>query len=293
MRKYLVFGSLNVDHNYHLDHIAAPKETISAQRYTVAAGGKGLNQSIALAKTGCHVYLAGVMGSGAELLAETLAQFSVDTRFLKHVDSPNGHAVIQLDAAGQNSIIVYPGSNALVDDAYSDEVLSHFDAGDFLVLQNEISGLDHIITTAHEKGMVILMNPSPISEALFRLPLQYVDYLFINEVEGQAFTGESQAMRILAAMADQYPDAHVILTVGPQGAYYQYRHDILFRAADDAEPVDTVGAGDAFMGYFTYGLAQDYTPQQCLDIASKASAITITRPGAAASIPTIEEVLHS
>ncbi|MBQ1300432.1 MAG: ribokinase [Erysipelotrichaceae bacterium] len=288
--KILVFSSLNLDYDYHLDHIARPKETIVADSFVLAAGGKGLNASIAIARTGEHVWLAGVMGSNAELLEDTLKENNVDISLLDRQNIPNGHAIIQIDNSGENSIFIYPGSNACVTAEYVDRVLSHFSEGDFIVMQNEINLQDYIMKKASEKGMVILMNPSPCNEKLNDQPLELVDYFFINEVEGEMLTGKSEPDDILLGMKEKYPRSHVVLTLGSTGAWYYDGKDKVFCPARKVKAIDTVGAGDTYMGYFTYALSKGMTPAECMDIATRASSITVQRPGAAASIPTLEEV---
>lgn len=290
--KILVFGSLNIDHDYHLHHIAAPKETIVADSYEVVAGGKGLNASIALAKTGQHVWLAGMLGAGSEMLEDVLHKYNVDASLLKKTDVAAGHAIIQIDDQGENSIFIYPGSNAAITEDYIDEVLSQFDEGDYIVMQNEINLQDVIIRKAHDKCMVIFMNPSPFNEKLDSQPLELVNYFFINEVEGAAFTGITDPHEILNAMAGKFPGAHIILTLGSEGACYYDGKELCFQAARQVKAIDTVGAGDTFMGYFIYGMSQGLRPEECLSVATAASSITVQRHGAADAIPTLQEVME-
>jgi ribokinase len=288
--KILVMGSTNLDYNYRLDHIVRPKETIAAKDFEIHAGGKGLNQSIALAKTGEHVYLAAAIGNNAQMLVDTLKEYNVDTRYLKELDMPNGHAIIELDASGENAIIIVGGSNRCFTEEYIESVFADFSEGDFLVLQNEINNLKYIIDRAYEKKMVILMNPSPCDESLRELPLHKLSYIFINEVEGEFLSGESQPKAILDKLQEIYPDTNVILTLGANGAFFNGKGVREFAPSRKIKAVDTVGAGDTFSGYFTYGLSKGMTPKQCLEIATKAASITCTRYGAAASIPSLEEV---
>ncbi|MBQ4251877.1 MAG: ribokinase [Erysipelotrichaceae bacterium] len=288
--KILVMGSTNLDYNYRLDHIVRPKETIAAKEFEIHAGGKGLNQSIALAKTGEHVYLAAAIGNNAQMLVATLKKYNVDTRYLRELDMPNGHAIIEVDEHGENAIIIVGGSNRCFTEEYIESVFADFKEGDFLVLQNEINNLKYIIDRAYEKKMVILMNPSPCDESLRELPLHKLSYIFINEVEGEFLTGESQPKAILDKLQEIYPDTNVILTLGANGAFYQSKGVREFAPSRKINAIDTVGAGDTFSGYFTYGLSKGLSPKQCLEIATKAASITCTRYGAAASIPSLEEV---
>ena len=288
--KILVFGSTNIDHNYQMEHIARPKETITSLGYEIHPGGKGLNQAIAFAKTGQHVYLAAVVGNDSGMLLDVLEKYNVDTRYLKKINAPNGHAIIQIDKNGENSIFLYPGTNSSITHEYVDRVLNGFEKGDFIILQNEINRQDYIIEKASEKGMVILMNPSPCDESLKNLPLNKVDYFFINEVEGELLTGKKDPQDILKTMLELYPESKTILTLGSDGACYNDSTHFCQQPAFKVKAIDTVGAGDTFMGYFSYGLSQGFSPEECLLLATKASSITVTRLGAADSIPTLEEI---
>ena len=167
--KILNFGSCNIDYVYKLDHIVCVGETEQSQSLSVFPGGKGLNQSISLARAGAEVYHAGCIGSDGELLLETLTQSGVDLRYIKHVPEKNGHAIIQVSEKGENSIFLYAGSNAMITEEFVDEVIGAFDEGDFIVLQNEINNMDYIIRSAHQKGMKIVLNPSPINENIDKL----------------------------------------------------------------------------------------------------------------------------
>ena len=288
--KLLVFGSLNIDHTYHLNHIVKEKETIACQTYNISAGGKGLNQAIALAKTGEHVYLAGCLGNDAKMLEDTLNKFNVDISFIKRVDCPNGHAVIQIDDSSENAIFIYGGSNELVDEEYIDKVLSHFRKGDYLILQNEITKQDYLIRRAFKKGMKIFLNPSPCDEKITSLPLNMVDYFFINEIEGQKLTGQTEPSAILDVMLQKYPQSHIVLTLGEKGSCYKDKGNYFYEPAHQVKAIDTVGAGDTYMGYFIFGLKNNLSPLKCIILATTAASITVQRKGAAEAIPTLDEL---
>lgn len=288
--KILVFGSLNIDHNYKMEHIVLEKETVFANQYFVVAGGKGLNASIALSKSGSHVYLAGNIGNDGEVLQKTLDKYHVDTTYLNHIDQPNGHAIIQVDQKGENAIFIYGGSNQAITTEYIDEVLSHFQPNDLIVLQNEINNQHYLITQAKKHGLTILLNPSPFNQTVLTYPLDLVDYIFINEVEGHGFTNESEPERILDKLKEMYPNTKIVLTLGSKGAYYQDNANRIFSPAYKVKAIDTVGAGDTFMGYFCYGLANSLPIEETLKIASQAASITCTKQGAADSIPTLQQV---
>ena len=164
--KILNFGSCNVDYVYSLDHIVRVGETEATFGREVFAGGKGLNQSIATARAGATVYHAGCIGFDGEMLKDILSESGVDVSYLRTVDAPNGHAVIQVSAKGENSIFLYGGSNEMVSESFVDEVLRGFETGDMIILQNEINDVDYIVRRAYGKGMSVILNPSPFNDII-------------------------------------------------------------------------------------------------------------------------------
>lgn len=212
--KLLDFGSLNIDHTYQLPHLVRPGETLASDSYHKSEGGKGFNQAVALAKAGQEVYLAGAIGQDGLFLRDYLQELGVHTEHLCVLDAPTGHAMIQLDAEGQNCIILFGGTNGMITEAMIDEVLADFGAGDYLLLQNEISHVDSIICAAHAKGMHIILNPSPMSPELLTWPLELVEWFILNEIEGADITGKTQPEEMLDELLRRYPACHVVLTLG-------------------------------------------------------------------------------
>lgn len=290
--KVLNFGSLNIDYVYSVDHIVKRGETISSNTLNVFCGGKGLNQSIALSKAGAEVYHAGVIGEDGAFLEEILRASGVHTRFVQmKADTRTGNAIIQKDRNGDNCILLYGGSNRAVTPGMADEVLDHFEAGDMLVLQNEISELSYLMERAHKRGMVIALNPSPMDEELLKAPLQYVKYFILNEIEAKALTnGEEEDNAMLEAMLKKFPNAEIILTLGERGSVYA-KGDVRVKQGIYKVPVtDTTAAGDTFTGYYLASVIQGVSVEKALNMAAKASAIAVSRKGAAPSIPQREEV---
>ncbi len=290
--KVLNFGSLNIDYVYSVDHIVKRGETISSDTLNVFCGGKGLNQSIALSKAGAEVYHAGVIGEDGAFLEEILRASGVHTRFVQmKADTRTGNAIIQKDRNGDNCILLYGGSNRAVTPGMADEVLDHFEAGDMLVLQNEISELSYLMEQAHKRGMVIALNPSPMDEELLKAPLQYVKYFILNEIEAKALTnGVEEDNAMLEAMLKKFPNAEIILTLGERGSVYA-KGDVRVEQGIYKVPVtDTTAAGDTFTGYYLASIIQGVSVEEALNMAAKASAIAVSRKGAAPSIPQREEV---
>ena len=177
---FLVMGSLNYDDNYFLDHIVMPGETIASQTMESACGGKGYNQAVALAKAGAEVYLAGLVGEAdGERICQEARENGIKDTFLRKKEGYTGKAIIQIDQTGQNSIVLFGGANRQWTLEYVDEVLEHFQAEDILILQNEINVTAEIITKAWEKGMRIVLNPSPFEEKILNWPLEKVSLFLL------------------------------------------------------------------------------------------------------------------
>lgn len=290
--RVLCFGSMNIDYTYYVDRFVTEGATVLASRMATFCGGKGLNQSIALSRGGADVWHAGVAGIGSEVLLEALRGEGVHLEYLRVTEQvPNGQAIIQVDGAGRNCIIVYPGSNAMVTKGYVDEVLAHFQPGDAIVLQNEISNLEYIIRSAEKKGLTIFLNPSPITEELRFDLIQCVDYLILNEVEGKALTGQSSFEEILNVFQVKCPKTKIVLTIGKKGVMYRDQNGTLSHGSFNVPVADTTAAGDTFSGFFIASVSRGLGAWDALRYASMASAICVSRKGAAPSIPKLVEVL--
>ena len=293
MEKVLCFGSLNIDYTYKVDHFVQKGETISSQGLQVFSGGKGLNQSTALAKAGVEIYHAGAVGRDGEFLLEQLRDVGVHTENVAVLtEVRSGNAIIQNDAEGDNCIILYGGANQAVTREQADAVIGKFSEGDYIILQNEISELAYIMETAHKKGMRIVLNPSPMNDKILALPLEKVDLLILNEVEaGQVLdTDETDGDVLMEKLLKRFPEMKFVLTLGSQGSIYGDKRQKIKQSAYRVKAVDTTAAGDTFTGFFIGSLVRGLSVEQAMDIASRASAIAVTRSGAAPSIPTWDEV---
>ena len=288
--KVLNFGSLNIDYVYTVDHIVRGGETISSEKTETFPGGKGLNQSIALARAGVPVYHAGAVGEDGEMLLELCRANGVDTRFIRRTEGRNGHTVIQVDRNGQNCILLFGGSNQKQTKEHIDEVLSHFEAGDMLVLQNEVNHLDYLIDRAWERGMVIVLNPSPFDDKLKACDMTKVAYFLVNEVEAEQMTGESDPAKQPERLLEAYPGGKFVLTMGSRGSMYKDSLQEFHQDIYKVNAVDTTAAGDTFTGFFLAAVLEGRPIPEALDEAARASAIAVSRPGASSSIPTAEEV---
>jgi len=288
--KILNFGSLNIDIVYAVEHIVKPGETISAPARALHAGGKGLNQSVAAARAGAQVIHAGNIGADGAFLAELLRDAGADVSHLRTLDVPSGHAVIQVDKNGQNSILVCGGANRMYDREYIDAMLALAEPGDFVLTQNETNEVPYLLRSAHAKGLRVALNPSPMTEEILSWPLECVSLFLVNETEGEAITGKNTQEDILSAMQERFPNAETILTLGKKGAVRSVKGQRIFQKSYPVKAVDTTAAGDTFTGFYLAGLIRGETPETALNKASMASAIAVSRPGAAPSIPLRKEV---
>lgn len=292
--KVLNFGSLNLDYVYQVDHFVGPGETLSALSQAVNPGGKGLNQSVALARAGALAYHAGCVGAGGEMLGELLRENGVDTRFVRRVEAIQGNAVIQVAPSGENCILLFGGSNLQVAEEQIRETLDHFEPGDYLVMQNEINNLPLLADLAYEKGMKLVLNPSPYDGRLAAVDFGKLSWLLVNEVEAEQISGSGEPKEAWEAIHGRWPGVSLVLTLGGRGSMaFRPEGEAVFQEAFPVKAVDTTAAGDTFTGYFLAALTEDRPLSECMKRASLAAALSVTRPGAAESIPTRPELEES
>lgn len=291
--RVLNIGSLNIDYVYTVDHIILPGETEATGGRNVFLGGKGINQSCALAKAGVEVWHGGLIGEEGKMFLDACDEYGVNRTYIRTVDGPNGHTVIQIDKNAQNSILLFGGANQKFTEEFIDEILENFSAEDILLLQNEVNLLPYMVDRAYGKGMTIVLNPSPFNEKLRSVDMGKVSIFILNEVEGNQLTGQSEPEKILASMHSLYPRAKIMLTLGKDGAVYSDGVQKIYQPIFPVQAVDTTAAGDTFTGYFLAGLVEGLPMGQVLRMCAKASSIAVTRPGAVPSVPYRAEVMES
>ena len=286
-------GSMNLDHVYGVAHFVAAGETILSSALKDAIGGKGLNQSIALTRSGAKVLHTGRLGVGGEPLRDFLVQNGVDVSIMESCGAPQGHTVIQLTPQGQNSIIVFGGSNREIDPTYIDRVLDQAQRGDYLVMQNEISGVRYAVEAAVKRGLKVVLNASPVTEELRDIPLEGIAWLCVNEDECAALAGCEGAMEALDALSAKYPRIGILLTLGSEGSVVRKDGQTYRQQAFRVKAVDTTGAGDTYTGFFVGMIDQGKDIPTAMRIAAKASAMAVTHLGAAESIPQLKDVMDA
>lgn len=290
--KVLCFGSANLDHVYKVDHFTVPGETQGCLEYNIKCGGKGVNQAIAMAFAGNDTYFAGIIGSDSGLLKDALVDKGVHIDYMKISNKPTGYAIIEVDQSGQNHILLYGGTNKEIDFEYIDEVLSHFSKGDIVVLQNEINNVPYIIERCYEKEMKSFFNAAPYDIAVKNYPIEKVTWLVVNETEGAALSNEEDYEKIIQTLKQKYPHTHILFTMGKEGSRVLTDKEDIKVEALKVNAVDTTGAGDTYIGYFVRGIVEEMPLLETAQMATKASAIAVTRFGAVDSIPNYEEVFE-
>lgn len=291
--KVLNIGSMNLDYVYNVDHIIQPGETQATTGMNIYLGGKGMNQSIALAKAGADVYHGGLIGKDGQAFIEACKEYGVNYDYIHKIEGKTGHTIIQIDKNAQNCILLYAGANDKLTEEYVDSVIDNFEAGDILLLQNEVNMIPYIVDKAYEKGMQIALNPSPYNEKLDAVDMNKVSCFLMNEVEGEQITGFKEPDKIIDKVVSLYPNAKIVLTLGGDGAIYADKDVRYHQPIFKVEAVDTTAAGDTFTGYFLAGIIDGMEIPDILKMSAKASSIAVTRKGAVPSIPYKKEVLES
>jgi possible ribokinase len=294
--KVLNYGSLNIDYVYSLDHFVKRGETISSDSLDIFPGGKGLNQSLALGRAGAKVFHAGAIGKDGMFLLDLLKNSGIQIEHVRVLEGvQTGTAIIQKEKSGDNCIILYSGANHEISEKDIEETFQNFSEGDVLILQNEINAIGRIMEEAHQKGMQIILNPSPMNESILQLPLEFVHYFILNEIEAAQIlkldlVTVENAEKIVRELHQRYPQSKIVLTLGAEGSLYFDGELLLRQNAYKAKVVDTTAAGDTFTGYFVAGILNGDSVKTAMERATHAAAIAISRLGAAPSIPYAKEL---
>ncbi len=294
----VVVGSANMDLVVRTERPPRPGETVQGSEFHVIPGGKGANQAVAAARQGARTAFVGRVGDDAfgARLREGLAAEGVDTSFLKTTpDVPSGVAVITLDGAGQNSIVIAPGANGRLSMADIDEARGLIAAADMLVCQLEIpfAAVVRAMETAREAGTAVAFNPAPASP-LGPEVLSLADHLVVNESEaallsGLAVENAAGAERAAARLCELGAET-VLATLGGDGVVVAGREGVFHEPAQRVDVVDTTAAGDTFMGAFAAAIIRGEPLRGAVGVAQRAAALAVSRLGAQPSIPTLEEM---
>jgi ribokinase len=295
--KVFNFGSINIDHIYRIPHFIRPGETLASNKYQMMLGGKGANQSIALARAGVMVQHIGRISFHDEWICRKLQKNGIGVYCIQHVDEPTGHAIIQVSDSGENSILLFGGANHGFSKLSLTEYFSNAQAGDWLLMQNECNLTEDALRLAKDHDMIVAFNPAPMTRDVLDLPMECVDYLIVNELEAEDLTNDSQLSAdepkaLLEALHKRYPHLKIVLTLGKQGVLYKDTEQTLEVAAQVVDVVDTTAAGDTFIGYFVQQLVVGESVKDALEMANRAAAITVQTLGASDSIPYITQLIE-
>ncbi len=280
-------GSINVDNVYRVPHFAAPGETLSALEFARGLGGKGANMSVAIARAAARVSHIGVVGGDGAWCVERLMEYGVDTRHISRLaDDKTGHANICVSDDGENQIVIYPGTNRMINEAMLGAALTQASPGDTLVLQNETNAQVDAARMARDLGLKVAYAAAPFEAISVSNMLEFADLLVLNEVEAQQLT---------TALGRQLSDLdvhHIVVTLGSEGSrwYDVPKGTETHIPAIPVTPVDTTGAGDTFTGYLVAGLDRGMPMMQSLTLATQAAALMVTRHGTADVIPDLKDI---
>ncbi|EEW24905.1 ribokinase [Rhodobacter ferrooxidans] len=274
-------GSINADHVYAVPHLPAPGETLAATGYSIGLGGKGANQSVAAAKAGARVLHIGAVGPEGLWAREALAGYGVDVSHVARGTEATGHAIINVDPAAENAIVLYSGANQTLGAAAIGAALAGAGPGDTLMLQNETSVQVIAAQMAAAKGMRVIYSAAPFDLGAVKAVLPHVGLLVMNEIEAGMMRDGLGGL----------PAVDVIVTKGARGAeWISVGAEPLFVPSFKVLPVDTTGAGDCFIGTLAAALDAGLDRAGGMRRAAAAAAIQVTRKGAAQAMPSASEV---
>jgi len=301
MKKIVVLGSINVDTILNIARLPLPGETMAMHDRSVAGGGKGANQAIAAVRAGAETSFISKIGKdhAADFMIDT---FKHDGLNIEHVTEDEkagtGKAYILLDDKGQNSILIYGGSNQTitVDDIHeAEEAISSADCV-ISEFETPIPATIEMFKIAKAHGVVTILNPAPAKSDIPSELLENTDIIAPNEIEAEAITGikvnDVDSMKAASAELHKMGVGTVIITVGSKGSFYSLVDNKFgFVNAFKVKAVDTTAAGDTFIGYLAANLKSDLSNlEEAMTVASKASSFTVQEQGAQNSIPYKKQV---
>jgi ribokinase len=285
--RVLNFGSINIDTVFRVASIARPGETIAARDVQRFAGGKGANQSVALARAEAGVFHAGVVGPDGHWVVDLLREAGVNTSLIVVDEScRTGSAFIQVADDGQNAIVLDPGANRAITPAHIERAFAAFAPGDVLLLQNEVNEVPALLRAGKQRGMTIVFNPAPMTPAVHAYPLDLVDVLIVNEHESEQLSGTSDPASALAIL----PARERLITLGDRGVLVHDGTRAFSSPAMRVTAVDTTSAGDTFIGYFIATRLRGASMPDAASLACRAAAVCVTTVGAMNSIPSLSAV---
>lgn len=281
----LNFGSINIDHVYRVSALPEPGETLASKSYSRYLGGKGVNQSIAITRAGGEVMHLGAVGEDGDWALKEIRRLGVETDFVSVQDCATGHAIIFVDDKAENQIVIEGGANQRLQEHAIDQALTRGNpASDWVLLQNETNCATYIVDSASELGYRIAYAAAPFAAHTTQALLPKIDLLVVNEIELRALA-ESLGIDEAGVAVPE-----LLVTRGAAGAELITRHGCHKQPAFSVDATDTTGAGDTFTGSFLARYDSGDPVMQALEYAAAASALQVTRAGAALAIPESDDV---
>ncbi len=296
--KITVIGSSNTDLVVKAPKLPAPGETILGNEFVIAAGGKGANQAVAIARLGGEVTFIAKLGTDdfGDQSMENFKKDGLHTDFVfRDKESPSGVALIFVDDSGENMIVAAPGANAKLTPDDIDKARESIKKADIIVLQLEspLDSVEHAIDIAREEGIPVVLNPAP-GKKLSPEFIAKVDYLTPNETEAEILTGvkviDDETAKKAGKILLDYGAKNVIVTLGKRGAMVVIKEESILMPAFEVKAVDTTAAGDAFTGGLAYALASGRELKKAVRFANAVAALAVTKMGAQPSMPKREEL---
>lgn len=280
----LGIGSINIDHAYRVASHAAPGETISDLGYLRGLGGKGANQALAASLAGADVRFVGAIGDDGIWCRDRLGAAGIDVTAIAEVEQATGHAIIMIDDAGENLIVIHGGANRSLTEYQIADAIDRASPGDWVLLQNETNLVAMAARAARNAGLKVAYAAAPFDAQTATAMIDNVDLLAVNEIEA------AQLAAHLGRPIDRIDVPGLLITRGSKGASYRTAEGEVAVDAFEVTPVDTTGAGDTFLGVFLAALDAGSGSEVALTRAAAAAAIQVTRPGAADAIPDMSEI---
>ena len=277
-------GSINVDHLYSVARLPRPGETVSSHDYIINMGGKGLNITVAVLRSGADIKHIGAIGSGDHAVESMLSGLGLGLDLITRVEGSTGHAVVYVDDSSENCIVIHGGANQAIPENHVRAALADAGPGDWLVLQNETNANSFGIEAARERGMKIALVAAPFDAEALASQIDAADLVTMNESETALF--EAFAGRSVRDMAG----TDFLLTYGSDGASFHSDGSEMHVDAFKVDAVDTTGAGDTFFGAFMAGYATGVPADVAMTRASAAAALMVQRKGAASVAPHLNEI---
>ena len=283
--KVCVVGSANIDQVSYVKRTPNDGETVFGDSYQMGFGGKGANQAVMAGILGAEVYVITCLGSDVyrDMTIENFKNNDVITDYIQTVDGSSGVAPIWVDESGQNRIIVIPGANDLIDGSLAIEALEEIGKPDVLVGQFEIpmNVNEQVFSYAYKNGVETVLNPAPANKPSDIL-LQNTSWFIPNEIEFEEIYGDIFNENNLLLFAKNV-DTNVVVTLGEKGCAYIENNSVKIIKADSVKAIDTTGAGDAFVGAFSFALASKLDIEECLKLALKKATDSATKKGTQSS----------